>query len=90
MHERQHVTVGEQELVVDLIEADPLHAFISAEPLVHLGAVANVLELYLRKGAALAGLNLLQLDRTHQSALVLDDIAGADGVTVDFHDYNPC
>ena len=36
------------------------------------------------------GRDLLQLDRTHQSALVLDDIAGADGVTVDFHDYNPC
>jgi hypothetical protein len=85
VHEGQHVAFGVEELVVALVEAHPLDVLARPEALVQLGAVADVLELDLQVGAALAGLGVLDLDGAPQAALVLDDVAGTDGVAVDLH-----
>ena len=49
----------------------------------------SVLQLDLGVGRTLAGLHGLRLDRDPQPALVLDDVAGANLVAVDFHGM-PC
>src|SRR3546814_9348076 len=73
-------------LVVLLIEAHALDVLAGAEALVQLGAVADVLQLALQVGAALAGLGVLDLHSAPQAALVFDDVARADRVAVDLHE----
>src|SRR3546814_17670266 len=83
VHEGQHVAFDVEILVVLLVEAHALDVLAGAEALVQLGAVADVLQLALQVGAALAGLGVLDSHRAPQPALVLDDVAGADRVAVD-------
>ncbi len=64
-------------------EFDLLDGFGRAEALVELGAGQNGLELDLGIGAALAGLDVIDLDRDPQAILMVDDEAGADFVAVD-------
>jgi hypothetical protein len=77
--------LSEQVLVFLLVEPHPLDVFRRAEALVELGAVADVLELGLEIGAALARLGVRDLDRAPEPPLVLDDHPGTDRITVDFH-----
>src|SRR5262249_49907000 len=84
------ISVGEQELVVVLVEFDALHRFAGAEALVQLRAVTHILEFDLQISAALARLGMLGLDRAPQPALMLDDVSGTNGIPVDLHDAIPC
>src|SRR3546814_8115364 len=79
------VALGVKVLIIPLVQAHPLDRFRGAEPLVQLGAVADVAQLDLHESAALAGLHVLGLDRAPQAALMLDDVAGPDRVAVDLH-----
>ncbi len=85
IHEGVLVAVGEEELVFLLVEAHALDGLGGAEALVELGAVADVLELDLQIGPALAWLGVLDLDRSPETALMLDDVARTDGVAVYLH-----
>ncbi len=72
-----------EELLVFLVEADALDLVGGPEALVQLAAVADVLHLDLGEGAALAGLDVADLHRDPESAVVLEDIAGPDLVAID-------
>jgi hypothetical protein len=85
VHEGQQVALGIEVLIFLLVEPHALDILAGAKALVQLGAVADVLELDLQVGAALAGLGVLDLDCAPQAPLVLDHVAGTDRVAVDLH-----
>ena len=87
IHEVEQIAVLVEVLVALLIEADALHVLGRPEALVELGPVAQVLELDLEVGAALAGLGVLNFHRDPEAIQVLDHHAGADGVAVDLHGF---
>ena len=76
---------GKQELIFLLVQPHTLDRLRRAEAFVQLGAVADILQFRLQIGAALAGLGMRDLDCAPQPALMLDDIAGANGIAVDLH-----
>jgi len=87
VHEDQVLVLLVKELLILLFEADTLDLVGAAEPLVELGTVAQVAQLHLREGAALAGLDVIHLHRGPEAAIVLQDIAGTYLVSVDLgHD----
>ena len=85
VHEDQIVAIVIQEGAFKFLEDDPLDRFRRPEPLIQLGPVADVTKFDLGEGAALAGLHMLNLDRAPQPPVMFDDIAGFDGVAVQFH-----
>src|SRR3546814_19838900 len=85
VHEGVVLALGEQELIVLLVETHPLDRLAGAEALVELGAVADVLELDLEIGAALAGLGVHGIHRPPEAALMLAHNAGPCGVVVALH-----
>ena len=87
IHEVEQVAVLVEVLVALLVEAGALDVLGRPEALVQLGPVAQVLELDLEVGAALAGLGVLNLHRHPEAILMLDHHAGADGVAVDLHGF---
>ena len=58
------------------------------EALVQLRPVADVLQLDLQEGAALARLHMLGLHGAPEAALMFNDVAGANGIAVDLHGVN--
>ena len=85
VHENQRVALLVEEGEILLFQPDLLDGLGRAEALVELGAVDEVLQFDLIVGAALAGLHMIGPDRHPEAAIVLDDVAGTDFVTVDFH-----
>ena len=85
VHEHQRLALLVEEGEILLLEPDFFDRLGRAETLVELGAVDQVLQLDLIIGAALAGLDMVALDRRPEAALMLDDIARTDFVAVDFH-----
>jgi hypothetical protein len=65
-----------QELLVLLLQPHALDLVGGAEALVQLGAVAQVLQLHLGEGAALAGLHMVDLHRDPEPVIVLEHVAG--------------
>jgi hypothetical protein len=89
LHEGVVVAGREQILVFVLVQAHALDRLRGAEALVQLGTGADVLKLDLEIGTALARLGVHGLDRAPELALVLDDVAGLNGVAVDLHRRSP-
>ena len=85
IHEVEQGAVLVEVLVALLVEAGALDALGRPEPFVQLAPTAQVLELDLEVGAALAGLGVLNFHRDPEAILMLDHHAGADGVAVDLH-----
>ena len=85
IHEGIAVAVTKQELILPLIQADFLDVFRGAEAFVQFAAVAQIAQLDLQVGPALARLSVGDFHRPPQSALVLDHIAGPNGVAIDPH-----
>ena len=81
--------LGEQELEILGIEPDALDLFRRAEANVVLAAVAQVLQLHLHVGAALAGLGVLNLDGAPDAAFIFQDVAGTNFDRVDLHGKKP-
>src|SRR5262249_41351623 len=75
----------EEELILLLVELDPLDDIGRTDALVQLGAVADVPELHLKIGAPVSHLDDMNLGRPHQAALILQYVAGPDFVAVDLH-----
>ena len=63
---------------------------VSAETLVELAAIENVLELDLVVGRALAGFHRAGLDRGPERAVVLDHHAGPDVAAADLRHARRC
>src|SRR5690606_24882148 len=72
-----------EELIVLLLEPHALDRLGGTEALVELAVVDQILQFDLREGAALAELHMLNLHRRPKASLMLDDVAGANFVTVD-------
>jgi hypothetical protein len=89
IHEHQCFTLLEKELEVLLFEPDALDGLGSPEPFIELGAVDEVLHLDLVEGATLAGLDGIGLHNCPQAAIVLKHVAGANFISVDFHESVP-
>ena len=87
IHEVEQPAVFVEVLELLLVEAGALDVLGRPEALVQLGPVAQVLELDLEVGAALAGLGVLNFHRDPEAILMLDHHAGADGVAVDLHGF---
>jgi len=85
VHEHQHVALGVEELEFLLLQRHPLDGVGGAEALVQLAAVQQVLQFDLGEGAALARFDVGGLHRHPQAFLVLDHVAGLDGVAIDLH-----
>ena len=84
IHEHQAIALLIEIGEIAEFEIDLLDGFGRAETLVELGAAEDGLELDLGIGAALAGLDVIDLHRDPETVLVIDDEAGADFVAVDF------
>jgi tRNA-modifying protein YgfZ len=83
IHEDQHAVGLVEELLVLLLEPHTLDLVGGPEAFVQLGAVAQVAHFDLREGAALAGLDVVDLHRGPEPAVMLQHVAGADFVSVD-------
>src|SRR5690606_25982271 len=73
------------ELTFLVVGGELLHRVRRTPALIRLGAGAHVAHIDLNEGAALAGLDELDLDDRPLTAVMLDDHAGTDGVRVDLH-----
>ena len=85
VHERRQTAVHEQKLHFLLVEAHPFDGFLGSEPLVQLRPAAQIAQLDLREGAALAGLNQFALQHEPELVLVLENVAWLDVDGIDFH-----
>src|SRR5262249_46657429 len=85
VHEGVLAALLEEELILLLVELDPLDDIGRTDALVQLGAVADVPELHLKIGAPVSHLDDMNLGRPHQAALILQYVAGPDFVAVDLH-----
>ncbi len=83
VHEGQHAVGFKEELLVLAFQPDLIDLVLRAETLVQLAAVAEVLQLHLGKGTALAGLHDIDLHRDPQPAVMLQHVAGPDFVAID-------
>src|SRR5208337_3174595 len=86
IHEHEHVALFEEELKILLLQPHSLHRLRRAEAFVELRAVDEVLQLDLIISGALARLHRLGFDRDPEAIVVLDHIAGANFVAINFHD----
>src|SRR5436190_11119816 len=85
VHEGEAVVVLEQESAIALVDMDVLDGLAGAEALLQLVALAQRLGLDGDEGAALARADVLHLGGHPELAVVLDDVAGADGIDRNFH-----
>ena len=83
VHEHQTAVGFIKELLVLLIQADPLHLVFRTEAFVQLAPVAEVFQLHLREGAALAGLHMVDLHGGPKPAIMFQHVAGTNFVAVD-------
>ena len=86
MNTKQIALLRTEEGVLLLLEAHPFNGLRAPKPLIQLPAIEQVFQFDLRVGRTLAGLHCVHLDRYPERILMLDDIAGADFIAVDFHD----
>src|SRR5205823_7880054 len=77
--------VHEQELHFLLVETYPLDRLLGSKTLVQFRPAAQIAQLDLREGAALAGLNQFALQHEPELVLVLEHIARLDVDGIDFH-----
>src|SRR5690606_41980442 len=85
VRDREGRAVAIEVLVRLLVQSHTLHVFRGPKALVELGAVAEVAQFDLLISAALAGLRVLDANRTPQPALVLDHHPRADRISLDLH-----
>jgi hypothetical protein len=85
VHEGRLAVLHEQKLHLLLVEADTLDGLLGAKALVELAAAAQVAQLHLSEGAALAGLDQLALQHEPEFVLVFEDVARLKVDGVDFH-----
>ncbi len=83
VHEHQHAVGFIQELLVFLLQTHAFDLVRGPKAFVQFRPVAQVAQFNLCKGAALAGLHMVDFDRGPQTAIMLQHVAGANFVTVD-------
>ena len=84
IHEDQHPIVFIEKLLIFLFETDAFHLVSRPKTLIQFRSVPQVPQLDLGKGAALSGLHVIHFHRSPKAAVVLEDVSGADLVSVDF------
>ena len=87
VHEDEHVAGLVEELLFLLVQTDPFHPVRAPEPFVEFRTVPKIPQFDLRECAALSGLDVLDLDRRPETAIVIENKAGANFVSVDFRHF---
>ncbi len=83
VHEDEAAVILIKELLVLLLKPHLFDLVFGPEAFVQLPAIAQVLELDLGEGAALARLDMVDLDRGPEAPVMLQHVAGADFIAVD-------